>query len=343
MSSKRLIPGTPEPITGSEYRKLLIQYRNIQLEKTAANVRRIAATYQAAIESITAKVESLPPTVERTGTGWQAAQFNLLRDLKEALAVLERDYRDSLDLSMLDSAQVAADREKRLAELLGVNPSPNLSPILQRSVVIAGDTFSVQFGRLAESAVNVVQARYYGDGITLSERLGSLSTYTRMTVEDAITQGLADGSSAKQIAAKIQKALGAEGESNPKYRAMMIARTETVTAFREASVQATIDEATGNLKPYISAVGWRLSSSHPEADMCDLYAAHDEGLGPGNYLPGALPVSHPHCLCYSVSILKSLPDEQFVRKEPEVEKVPKSTIEYYARQGDPVAQRTLAG
>lgn len=331
----------PNVVTGSEYQRLLLDARGRQLERNAENVRRIAQVYQLAIERIVAKVEALPDTVDRNGTGWLAAQFNLIRDIDQEIATLRRDYADMLDLSMLDNAQVAADREAQVAELVGVRPTSNLLPVLERTMEVAGNTFSVQFGRLAQDAVQVVQARYYSDGITLSDRMGVLSASTRQTIEKAVETGLADGSSARQIAKEVQSALIASNEDTPMYRAMRIARTETNTAFREAAVMATVEPGGETLKPYISAIGWRLSLSHKEFDICDAYAADDTGLGAGNYLPGAVPVSHPHCLCVPVSILKQLPDEQFVRKAPEVDKIPPAQIRYAANQGDPVAQRLL--
>jgi len=85
------------------------------------------------------------------------------------------------------------------------------------------------------------------------------------------------------------------------YRATVIARTETARAFRVA-YQETVQR-----NPDVVAVQWNLSASHPQPDICDVYAASDPlGLGPGVYGPGDVvaPPAHPNCLCFLTSHLR---------------------------------------
>jgi hypothetical protein len=92
-----------------------------------------------------------------------------------------------------------------------------------------------------------------------------------------------------------------------RYQARVIARTETVEAFRDVYKETTARQ------PYVVGYRWQLSGSHPRPDECDVYASQDvDGLGPGGYLPGNIPSSpHPHDLCSQVAII----DNQFFKRE----------------------------
>lgn len=72
-----------------------------------------------------------------------------------------------------------------------------------------------------------------------------------------------------------------------------IARTEMATAQHRAVIASAIDD------PDIIGFQWRLSSSHPEPDICDYYANIDMGLGRGVWTKEAVPrhKAHPHCMC----------------------------------------------
>ena len=77
-----------------------------------------------------------------------------------------------------------------------------------------------------------------------------------------------------------------------RYQARLVARHETVEAFRDAAIASSRD------KPWVKGYRWALSNRHPKADECDTYAAQDlHGLGPGGYPEGDLPRRHPGDLC----------------------------------------------
>lgn len=77
------------------------------------------------------------------------------------------------------------------------------------------------------------------------------------------------------------------------YNLKRIARTEMANAGHRAVIESTIDS------PGIIGYQWRLSASHPVADICDYYASIDMGLGKGVFTKDAVPKSkaHPHCMC----------------------------------------------
>jgi hypothetical protein len=75
-----------------------------------------------------------------------------------------------------------------------------------------------------------------------------------------------------------------------------IIRTEMATAQHLAIIASTEDSED------VVGYQWRLSASHPDPDICDVYAAHEEGLGPGVYSKATVPrqKAHPHCMCLLV-------------------------------------------
>jgi hypothetical protein len=92
-----------------------------------------------------------------------------------------------------------------------------------------------------------------------------------------------------------------------RYQARVIARTETVEAFRDVYKETTAKQ------PYVVGYRWQLSGGHPRPDVCDTYAHQDiDGLGPGGYLPGNIPgTPHPHDLCSQVAIV----DNNYFKRE----------------------------
>lgn len=262
-------PAIPPTPTAADYRALLVKHRRTQLEMTRDHLQRLAQTYDRAAAAIVERVRALPDSVERTGTGWLNAQLNLLIQIDEEVARFRADYGQLLDLSMLSTAQQAADREAEVARLVGAPVQPNLLPSIERTITLStGVDITAQFGVLARSAVEGVANRYYRDGLQLSQRLYNLQQETRKVVEDTIVQGIAQGTSARDLATQVQAAMAKDGVQTPRYNAMRIARTEINNTHREATVQAVIDPDTGGTKSYVTGVRWNLSLSHPAPDIC---------------------------------------------------------------------------
>jgi hypothetical protein len=92
-----------------------------------------------------------------------------------------------------------------------------------------------------------------------------------------------------------------------RHQARVIARNETVEAFRDGYKASTRNE------PHVHGYRWALSGRHPKADPCDLLANQDlYGLGPGGYPADELPSTpHPSCLCTQSAIV----DDQHFRRE----------------------------
>ena len=319
--------------TAAQYRALLLSSRKEQLQATAENVQRLEATFDGAVASLCAKLANLPAEQLTEGGAIQSAYLSaLLHDLNGVMAGLAADYGILLQAGMTQLAQQAAGREAQVGTLLGAAPDARLAADITRTLHLSdGAEASVSFGHLAQGAVERAALRIYGDGLNLSDRLYRLDAATRKTVGDTIVSGIAEQTSAKELARRLAESLQAAGADNPRYQAMRIARTEINTAHREAHIQSTLDPETGELKPYILAVGWRLSASHPQVCICDIWADDDgDGLGAGNYLPGNVPSSHPHCLCFTVSVLVDFPEVSLPGKAAQAEDLPESMARYYA-------------
>lgn len=330
--------------TAKDYRQILIDSRKRQLRLTATAVRRLEITFNAAIESIAQKIESLP--AERVGTPWHRAALQLTADIRTVMDGLKADGSKLLDVGMVELAQNAADREAATANLVGADKDPSLFPDLDQTFVLSNSQeIAVSFGRLALRAVERVATRYYRDGLKLSDRLYRIDVRARKVIEDTITQGIVEGTSARDLAKRLREVMkdaSVSGQPTPMHQLMRITRTEINNAHREASILST-QTSPGELKPYISGVRWNLSLSHPESDICDVWAAHDSGMGPGIYLPDSVPVDHPHGLCFLTTVLKEFPDSGIGGKKPDVGNVPESMLRYYSEQGDGPATALLQG
>jgi hypothetical protein len=105
------------------------------------------------------------------------------------------------------------------------------------------------------------------------------------------------------------------------YRLKTIAWTETAYAYLKATVELTKDEEE------IVGYQWRLSRSHPRADICDVYANVDYGLGRGVHPKGKLPrlPAHPHCMCYLIPVVRRKGME-----EKEKPTIPEKALESWA-------------
>lgn len=169
---------------------------------------------------------------------------------------------------------------------------------------------------IAETSMN---NKYPGSPLTTGQRIKNIQDGSERVVRNIINLGIKDGRSSWEIAKEIEqyvkpnengkrvapwtitrRELGKPISYIPKgvpagsveYNAFRIARTEVASYYQQAPYLAHKD------KWYYNGTLWVLSRSHPKIDLCDDYAAHDEGLGIGVWRkPPKIP--HPHCLCHT--------------------------------------------
>lgn len=338
--------GAPSPTSlAREYRAAIVRGRTEQLQVTREHVNRIMRTYESAGKSLQAQVTGTPEWMTgHEGALDQARLRTLMRSIDGILTGLHQDYAGLLDVGMLDVAQVAATRESAM-QALGLVPAndPDLMASMQRKFELSdGSSAAVQFGRVAEGAVNALAQRYYGDGLKLSDRLGALTGATRQAIEDTLVQGVTEQVSAGEMASRLEALFVDVKSESPAFRAWRIARTEIAQAHREAHIQSVVDQRTGLKRGYVEAVGFRLSLSHPENDICDVWASDDSGLGAGNYEPGDVPTDHCFGMCWTITVIRDMPNIALPVLAADPDSVPDSQVRYYAdRLGDPAAIRRV--
>lgn len=133
----------------------------------------------------------------------------------------------------------------------------------------------------------------------------------------------------------IDKVVNRYVEDRAQYQARLIARHESVEAFRESYVRESRD------KPGVVGYRWQLSSRHKVPDECDIFArqnAHD--MGPGVYPADYIPRRHPACLCSIVAVV----DREHFRR-PANDALPRDKTspgaEDWLRQNEGLAQQIL--
>lgn len=131
-----------------------------------------------------------------------------------------------------------------------------------------------------------------------------------------------------------------------RYQAGVVARTETVEAYRDAYRQSTADQ------PHVKGYRWVLSNRHPRPDVCDILANQNlHGLGPGGYPVNEVPATpHPLDLCSQVAIIDAAHMRRQLaqaRGEPEPprpwEDDDLETGEEWTRRQSPEDRRRLLG
>lgn len=102
----------------------------------------------------------------------------------------------------------------------------------------------------------------------LSDRVWGSSKIIAANLERAINTGLATGLSAKELGKTVEKFISPKYPGGASYAAFRLARTEINNAFHSMEKRRAEDS------PFVDAVQWNISSSHPEKDLCDDYGAH---------------------------------------------------------------------
>jgi SPP1 gp7 family putative phage head morphogenesis protein len=142
------------------------------------------------------------------------------------------------------------------------------------------------FTRLNSDAVQAIVG-FTTDGSPLTDLLQTLAPEASQGVRDALIQGVALGHSPAKIAAQSRDALGGSLT-----RALTIARTETMRAYRDSSSQAYADNG-----DVLDGWTWMASLSSRTCAMC--IAMH------GTVHPVTEQMySHPNCRCVMVPLVK---------------------------------------
>ena len=231
--------------------------------------------------------------------------------------------------------------EKRIEQLRGELGGTILSG-MRKSAGLPGDTvegwlndalamvgvdgsFTGTFSRTPDAALRMlIDGRMYRDGKSLSRRIWNRTDQLQGSIEDILTQGIAQHRSALQIAQDLEAYVSPKAKMPVSwltlypdipfnrqidYNAQRLARTAINHAYWAANMTAA------KANPFCKAMHWQLSPSHYERqvarfgeDICDAYASHDEGLGRGNFPVDDVPMPHAQCLCATWQVVPELSD-----------------------------------
>lgn len=160
----------------------------------------------------------------------------------------------------------------------------------------------------AEKAANLAVERAAAREAGLGRRALAQSVYRNAALSNGaidriINSGLARNLNARSLAAEVARFIRPDVPGGVSFAAFRLSRTEINNSFHSASTTYWADN------PFVPAVRWHLSSSHPRPDQCNDYASANGGTGlfPSNQVPSK---PHPQCLCYTTP--QSLSDDEIV-------------------------------
>lgn len=141
-------------------------------------------------------------------------------------------------------------------------------------------------------AIDVAIARMTGSSVPLSQRVYRAEAWSSGRLERRIDSALARGLSAEEFAREVRDFVNPRTPGGTRYAALRLARTELNNAFHAIAIREA------QRKPWIKAMKWHLSSSHPRrATAGDIEAC--EALAGRLFAPEDVPRKpHPQCLCY---------------------------------------------
>ena len=234
------------------------------------------------------------PTAARKGYG----EGDMPEDVAERLADIPWS-KDGLNLSQRTtrgSQRVVEAVGASLLESIREGKSTREAAIALFNGYAEGGIIPEQdIPKYMDKLLKLAPAREYGGteykaALRSAERnLGKLSTRSMKAAYNQILEAIDEGNEEK-----IQKAVYVATQEKTRYFAERIARTEMARAYFDGFLAKNMDD------PDVVAFRLRLSTRHPEPDICDLYANADMfGMGKGIYPKDRLPdyPFHPHCMC----------------------------------------------
>lgn len=164
----------------------------------------------------------------------------------------------------------------------------------------------------------IISGEFYKDKKGLSTRIWGIANEFQTDIGYIVNRAIAQKKSAKQLAKDLEqyvqpaakrpwdwgKVYPSMAGKQVDYNALRLARTSINHSYWLSNVKVCTEN------PFVTAMHWELSAEHEERqvipfgpDECDDYAAHDEGLGIGNFPPEKCPLPHPNCLCVQWAVI----------------------------------------
>jgi SPP1 gp7 family putative phage head morphogenesis protein len=224
------------------------------------------------ISAVTARIDRATRVGDIINPDW-LRQLDEMRSLEKQLGVSYRGYTAAV------FRDVEADRA--WAARFGVSSAEDL--------ISAQDASA--FRRLNRRAVENIVAATTGDGSPLVAVLDRVAGAAAQDLVDILTTGVALGQSPNKLAALASRRLDVDLS-----RARLIARTETLRAYRTASL-STYQEHGDVVQEWV----WHASLDERSCGAC--WALH------GRRFPTSEPMgTHPNCRCAMVPVVRYGPD-----------------------------------
>jgi hypothetical protein len=183
-----------------------------------------------------------------------------------------------------ESINIAMDAVRDLEARLGDNAGLFKYPFLQAS----------------RNNIENLRSRLLLD-IDLSPQVYRTKALSAGWVQREVNRGILLGKSPKEIADSVRSMIRPDVSGGVSFAAFRLGRTELNNSFHETTIRGMEG------KPWINAVNWNLSGSHPRHDICNIL--HDKGPYPSDKVP---PKPHPQCLCYITAVTP--PQDEFIRR-----------------------------
>lgn len=256
-------------------------FRAALLRRDDAALAAITEVYGQAYSRLLRQISALANAIEerrRQGLDVSPAWLRKLDRYQALLRDIDVEFRR---FSAQAGALVTARRRVEIER--GIRDATNL-------IQTGAGQVSVQFDRLAPPAVENITAAFASDS-PLTALFNEIAPLASTEAQKTLTNAVVQGWNPRKTAVEMRRALGI-----PLNRAMLISRTETIRAYREAT-RATY-EANDDV-----VTGWIWTSSR-SLRTCLNCLSRD-----GTFYPLTKPLpGHPACRCSVRPAIKGIPD-----------------------------------
>lgn len=254
-----------------------------------------------------------------------------LRDTANPLAPLKKSHLTRVEQALRGEADKLREgltgilrRDIQDAVAAGSGISSRITfKLLKDGGLKVDEAVRASYFRVNNRAVEAMW-RQHTKGLKLSGRIWQQGEKARGAIRDILQEAVATGQSAVDTAKLLQRYVRKDALTLAKdypnmmdrlkglpgdisYEALRLARAETSKAYWNGAIESARNS------PGYKGMKWVLNRSHPVADICDVFASHDEGLGRGVYAPGSEPAyPHPNCICTIVAVHDQ--PEEFLKK-----------------------------
>jgi hypothetical protein len=304
----------------SEYIKKLITCRRLTTDVMQISDSRIVSILERSYKDLESllKLKEVDSLTYKSYAERKAAIGQLIRQLSTSVNVTTR-------LGIRSTAENVTDIYRTLTETYAKSQGFSFN-------------WGVAFNTVPTQVIRTVAGRVWMDGMNFSDRIWRLDDFANKGVNDIVTSGISRGESAVNMSKRLRQYLMNEeitpgtswttgikpsvtGQGSIHYNALRLARTEINNTYRETLVQ------TNEANPITLGVKWNLSGSHPQPDICDVWAEADlYGFGSGVYPAGMTPIDHPNGLCFLTQVLRPASQWNDEKANPEMQDVSKDEL-----------------